>query len=273
VPDSIREEFVNVGVIVVDAGGAYSRLKITDELENRLRCVGALRYAHQVESFFGDLAATYDVAGAQLIAELRTHPPLEPRLLADMAGRFASIIRFTPARVFLAADPNEAFDDLYQRHVRRVRERVTTTHEPYREPERERRTLRDAFLSELRRQRNFSDSRIRVDQPFAGLRAHHWVDVVIVNGPTGPSALAHSLPFNALEEKDIYVHRGTILDAAIDSAPNTTRIALYNDPPAGRESLLRETAAIFQDQAIQLFRRPDLQLAAQQFDAKLLSSE
>jgi hypothetical protein len=150
---------------------------------------------------------------------------------------------------------------------------VPALQEPHREPERERRALRVAFLSELRRLPNFSDTRIRVNQRFAGLRAHHWIDVVIIDGGGGPSALAHGLPFNAVEEREIYVHRGTILDAAIDSAPATIRLALYNDPPAERAPLLDETAAVLRDQSISLVRRQDLQLAARQFDARLLPPE
>ncbi len=267
VPDPIREEFINVALAVTDETGQYSRLEFNRRIDARLKILGAEKQGKGVLRFLEDLADQFDVAGRQALMEfVRTKPALEPGLLREWAEGFVTSIRLTPPKVFLADDGERAFDQLYRRLVAKVRqppdEKVAS--------EAERGYLRRMFVHALRRLPNFSSERIRIGQPFRGLRAEHWVDVVVVGLQT-PIAFAHALPFNAADARDVFLHRGTVLDAASDSPRDGIRLALYEDPPAERDELLNETRIILADVGVQLFRKVDIPLAAHRFEERLLA--
>jgi hypothetical protein len=267
VPDPIREEFINVALALTDDAGQYSKLEFNHRIEERLKILGAEGQGKGLLRFLEDLADQFDVAGTQALMEfVRTKPALQPSILQEWADAFGTSIRATAPKVFLADDAETAFDELYRRLVARVRqprgEQVPS--------EAERGQLRRTFVHALRKLPNFSSERIRIGQPFRGIRGEHWVDVVVV-GQDLPTSFAHALPFNAADPRDVFLHRGTVLDAASDSREGL-RLALYDDPPAPRRELLSETGVILADVGVQLIRRSDIPAAAHRFDEQLLAT-
>jgi Protein of unknown function (DUF3037) len=266
VPDPIREEFINVALAVTDDAGQYSRLDFNHRIEQRLRILGAEKQGPGLLRFLEDLVDQFDVGGAQALMEfVRTKPALQPTVLQSWADAFATSVRLTPPRVFLADNADMAFDQLYRRLVGKVRqargERVPS--------EAERGQLRRGFIHALRGLPNFSSERVQVGRPFRGLKAEHWIDVVVV-GQEMPTAFAHALPFNAADARDIFLHRGTVFDAASDSPQGGIRLALYDDPPAERDMLLTETREILAGVGVELFRKSDTAVAAHRFEENLL---
>jgi hypothetical protein len=125
------------------------------------------------------------------------------------------------------------------------------------------------FISALRRMRNFDVNRVKRDQGFRGRARHHWLDIVVSGNGEGPS-FAHVLPFRSREVKHLFLHRGAILDAAEDSHPESVKLALYQDPPADRTDLLKETSTLLIDRGVQLFRSLDIENAAELFETRLI---
>jgi len=266
IPDPIREEFINVALAVTDDAGRYSRLEFNHRIEQRLRILGAEKQGQGLLRFLEDLSDQFDIAGQQALMEfVRTKPALGPNILQDWAEAFATSVRLTPPRVFLADDGDKAFEQLYRRLVGRMRQPRDVSLPS----EAERGQLRSSFIRALRKLENFSTERVRIGQPFRGLRAEHWVDVVVV-GEELPTAFAHALPLNAVDARDIFLHRGTILDTASDSAQGGIRLALYDDPPAERNAILNETRTILGEVGVELYRKADIPAAAHRFEENLL---
>jgi hypothetical protein len=267
VPDPIREEFINVALAVTDDVGQFSRLEFNHRIGQRLKMFGAADQGKGLLRFLEDLADEFDVSGRQAMMEFaRTKPPLQPAVLRKWTEAFATSVRLTAPKVFLADDGEVAFDQLYRRFVAKVR-RQGDSKIP---SEAERGQLRRRFVEALRKLPNFSRERVRIGQPFRGMRAEHFVDVVVVGRETAP-AFAHALPFNAADHRDIFLHRGTVLDAAQDSPKGGLRMALYDDPPADRKEILDETSIILADVGVQLYRKADIPAAANRFEDRLLA--
>ena len=266
-PDPLREEFVNVGLALTDDEGAYARLRFTQRLEGALRGLGASHLAKGLSGYFSDIETSYDVAGSQLMGALRIQPTLSSDLVDDWTGEFASLVRLSQPRVLLASDPDAAFDQLYKKLVKPQRK---PDRDP-KHPEIERGRLRGSFVRSLRKLKNFTDERILVNRPFHGRRAEHWLDVVVV-GADAPAAFAHALPMHAASVRDVFLHRGALVEAAQDSDSKSIRLALYSDPPGHRAELLSETQVVLQSVGVQLVREDDLALAVELFSEPLLAA-
>jgi hypothetical protein len=264
-PDPLREEFVNVGLAITDEKAQYARLRFTPRLEGRLRGLGAAHLASGLTDYLGAIQSSYDVAGSQLIEALRTQPTLDSDVLQAWTGEFASLVRLSLPRVFLAPDPDVAFERLYKKLVSPQPSRETNP----KLPEIERGRLRRGFVRSLRKLANFSDERIQVNQPFHGKHAEHWLDVVVV-GDGAPAAFAHALPMNAASIRDVFLHRGALVEAAQDADPSAIRLGLYSDAPSSRADLLKETQEVLGGAGVQLFREEDLPAAVEMFSEPLL---
>jgi Protein of unknown function (DUF3037) len=272
VPDPIREEFINVALVLTDDRGEYSRLEFNPHTKTRMSQMGAEAFHDRLVDYFERLRSNFDTAGRQTLSPGLTQPTLSRNLLEEWATEHGSLLHMTPIRVFLAENPDEAFDGLYQRYVggRRppvVSDAVTESVAP----EEERGTLVNSFVSALRHRRNFDSDRILRDQEFLGRTRHHWLDVIVSGNGAGPS-FAHALPFRSREEKHLFLHRGAILDAAEDSSPESVKLALYQDPPIERADLLKETSALLFDRGVRLYRTSQLDDAAELFESRLFDS-
>jgi hypothetical protein len=270
-PDPIREEFINVALALTDDQGEYSRLEFNPHTKTRLSQMGAEAYHDRLVEYFERLKANFDTAGHQVLDPALTAPKLSRSVLEEWTTEHGSLLRLTPIRVFLADHPDEAFQELYQRYVggRRPPSSVVEVGTEMVPPEEERGVVVNDFVSALRRMRNFDVNRVKRDQGFRGRARHHWLDIVVSGNGDGPS-FAHVLPFRSREVKHLFLHRGAILDAAEDSHPQSVKLALYQDPPADRTDLLKETSTLLIDRGVQLFRALDIENAAELFEARLI---
>lgn len=268
VPDAVRGEFFNVGLAMVDHEGDYSRLAFNYHVQTRLTQLGGRHLSDALFRTFGELSAAYDTVGQQLMPALRTKPPITLRLLDEWARENASLIRLSAPRVTLAEDADMAFARLFLRHVR-----APVNQESRRvSAEGERARIRDTFIRELTKLPNFDRERIQVSAPIRGLKAHHWVDIAVV-GHQVATAFAHALPMRAANEREVFLHRGTILETARDLAEDAPRIALFSDPAADRKDLLRETQRVLEAEAVQMVAQHNLMGAVSLFDEPLLRAD
>lgn len=140
--------------------------------------------------------------------------------------------------MFLARDPDEAFQSVYKRYVRGVAQVSEGRHLT---PEVERSLLRDRFVRALKHLGNFDTDRVRVGTAVQGEKAHHWLDIAIV-GHGIPTAFAHAIPLQATDDRLAFMHRGLVLEAAGDMPRQVPKLALYDDPPGQPSRTLRRDA-------------------------------
>ena len=101
-PDPVKDEFVNVGVAVLDAAGTAD-VRMTHDWR-RVKCL--------------DPAADIEVLEA-LESDLRSilRDPDRERLLAKLQDSFSNAIRLTPAKAVLAEDPAVEIENLAQMYL------------------------------------------------------------------------------------------------------------------------------------------------------------
>jgi Protein of unknown function (DUF3037) len=268
-PDPLRGEFVNVGVVMVDDNQTYSKMDYSYRIQTRLESVGGRKLVQPILRELGDLAVGYDVAGEQVRPELRTKPPVSKELLEQWVRDRGGTLRMSPPRLIVARDPDTAFGKVFQRYVRRRQE----SDQPAKlTPEAERSHLRDRFARALSRLRNFDSARVVTSAAVPGVSAHHWLDLAVVGRDT-PTAFAHALPLKGSDERPVYVHRGLILDAANDWPANAPMIALHDDPPNNRRELFEETTRLIVEAGGRMVSRADMVTAAAGFEDAFWSAE
>lgn len=130
--------------------------------------------------------------------------------------------------------------------------------------------LRDRFVRSLRDLPNFDSQRIQLSSPIAGLTANHRVDVAVV-GRGMAAAFAHALPFGASAERELYLHRSAVLEAAGDLPEQAVRVALYRNPPAERRELLEETERLLNEASVEFARADDSAQVAALFAEPLIT--
>lgn len=248
-----------------DDEASYSKLEFNYRIQSRLAAFGAARLCQPVLDELGAIKAAYDVAGSQLRPELQTQPPVTKQILHEWALERGGIVRLSAPRVFLARDPDEAFQSVYKRYVRGVAQVSEGRHLT---PEVERSLLRDRFVRALKHLGNFDTDRVRVGTAVQGEKAHHWLDIAIV-GHGIPTAFAHAIPLQATDDRLAFMHRGLVLEAAGDMPRQVPKLALYDDPPDSRRGLFDETRTLLDAANVEMVSLASQEAAAARFDAAL----
>jgi len=96
-PDAVKDEFVNVGVAVVDPAGAAD-VRMTRDWR-RVKCLDPAADIEVLEALENDLRSMLN-------------DPDRERLLAKLQYSFSNAIRLTPAKAVLAEDPAVELDNL-----------------------------------------------------------------------------------------------------------------------------------------------------------------
>src|SRR5437016_6135928 len=85
VPDPIREEFINVALVLTDDGGEYSRLEFNPHTKTRMSQMGAEALHDRLVDYFERLKSNYDTAGRQVLDPALTPPKLSRSVLEEWA--------------------------------------------------------------------------------------------------------------------------------------------------------------------------------------------
>src|SRR4051812_42848901 len=110
VPDPLREEYINIGVIVVTDHGHFSGSRFLDRWSRVQRIAGV------DTSFLKDIALDLSrLADRQ--ASLSPDQPFTSERLSHLAAEWQNTVQFSDARASVAPDPAWLLDDLFRRYV------------------------------------------------------------------------------------------------------------------------------------------------------------
>src|SRR5437868_4158234 len=122
VPDAVKDEFVNIGVLVLDANGAdaeqrqppFAQVRFTDDW-SRVRCIDPEADIEVLEGF-----------GEAVRTELSRGHEGRESLLKRLNDSFSNLIQIAPAQAFLTESPQqevEVLSKLYLQSLPRKTER------------------------------------------------------------------------------------------------------------------------------------------------------
>jgi hypothetical protein len=244
IPDPQRDEAVNIGLLLVNEGSSWARLRVRVP-KTRLTAMGHRDAVESIERWEEAIAGAYEVDGEP---GLTRSGRLSLDTLSDWSSQFGGIVRLTAPKVAIDGDMESLWGDLFRRYVGRPKGEMTERAAAVQRPitgVHERRELVETLLSTMRQWKTFDPERVVQMRPFPGLRGTHVVDVAVLNGAV--TAVAQALPLVHGTESEVIQTRALLVDAAVDLDPNVLKIGLYDDPPADRQALLVGTRAVFDE--------------------------
>jgi|SRR5579871_3873718 len=217
VPDPIRDEAVNVGVIVADSAGAT--MLINRQAHSRIRSLQRNFSFAVLEAALADIGEAVNA-----VRQLRLDDPHrinDPNAaLASIASMLDNQIQLSEPRAYVAHDMDEALTRLFRRYVARrapgVAPQRRLTHAE----------LRERIWRIVRRWEEPEPTNLRVRQGgfVQGRQASHPADVVIMNGR--PKAALFALPLHQDDRQLSYLYRDSLPAIAADMGSDFTVYAV-----------------------------------------------
>jgi hypothetical protein len=115
VPDAVKDEFVNVGVVLVEPGGAYADVRFTRDWK-RVRCLDPDADVETLEGLEQEIKERMLEGAAS-----------QEWLLQRMQDSFSNAIRLTPAKAVLADSPQEEIARLAEMYLERAKRGVRSS--------------------------------------------------------------------------------------------------------------------------------------------------
>jgi hypothetical protein len=114
VPDAVKDEFVNVGVVLVESGGGWADVRFTKDWK-RVRCLDPDADVEMLEGLEREIKERMleGVSGRDW-------------LLKRMEDTFSNAIRLTPAKAVLADSPQEEIGRLSEMYLERAKKGART---------------------------------------------------------------------------------------------------------------------------------------------------
>jgi len=109
VPDAVKDEFVNVGVVVTEADGGYAGVRFTEDWK-RVRCLDPEADIETLEGMENEIREQLRKGGAD-----------REWLLRRMEDTFSNAMQVTPAKALLAASPEEELGRLAEIYLERAK--------------------------------------------------------------------------------------------------------------------------------------------------------
>jgi len=243
VPDPIRGESLNIGLFLVDREGRWARFDASTP-RGAIRSVGFAGDVNQIERWVDDLKRQFHVIGDEPL--LPAEGRIRPELLAEWAAEFGGKLRVSAPTVAVGDRMDVLWTQLYGRLVKRQRRPglvAMVTSEPRPTASDERREVLSALETEVRGWRNYDPKLFRRDHIFRGGAADHIVDVAFMDGQI--KGVANVIPVAHGEVPDVIRARSLLEDAALDLAPEVSKLALVEEPSADRAGLLDEVLGVF----------------------------
>lgn len=242
VPDPIRGESVNIGLFLVDRDGQWARFEASPP-RTAIRSVGAAGDIDAIERWVADFKRQFHVLGDEPL--LPVEGRIAPELLAEWASEFGGKLRVSPPTVAVGDRMDALWTQLYGRLVKRRRHRgsVAAAAEARLTASDERREVLSALETEVKSWPNYDPGLFRRDHIFRGTIAEHIADVAFMNGVV--KGVANVIPVAYGEISDVIRARSLLEDAALDLAPEVSKLALIEEPPAERAQLLDEVIGVF----------------------------
>lgn len=246
VPSQLRDESINLGVIVVASDGSFSDFAHVPP--SRVKTLDPRADTKSIELFLEGVRDRLPLHGRQSPI---TGPsrPLTEAVLMDWSREFGGQVQITPPRVTLGDDPKSVLEELLRELVLPLR------HEPVTRGSAVGRADILRVLDENVSSWNIAPELVVRDQAWHGRRAEHYVDRVFLSALRSPIALVHAVSFQAASLSDIYGARAALIVATEDTREQRGQqqlrsFAVYADAPGDREAIVRESNELFAARSI-----------------------
>jgi hypothetical protein len=206
VPNPIREEAVNVGMVLIDENKRMVRYKFIRNAELRVKKIDPEFSPEAIRAFRRDFEEILGQSDRQYKMELWHREKNVSEAISRMADAYAGQIQFTPVRTTWASSVDEAFGKLYGQLVE-LPERVKPLGFL------SRRGLKERAWNQLSL---FSPpGEAKYDERLNGRSgATYILDTVFHNREV--RAMFYSISFKTPRIEEIVLHRGYLLGATID---------------------------------------------------------
>lgn len=189
-PDPLREEYVNIGVVVVTEDGSFSRSRFLQ------RWSRIPNFTVQGSSFLKDVALEISqLADEQL--DFQRREPFTVEQLQRLADHWRNAVQFSELRASVAPDPARLLDQLYAQYVSapgrstvRARDKRAVI-----------RVAREQLAEALAERFPVGTPEIIVGDALEGKREPHKFDLVVRNGK--PLIGLEGLSFEAPPSRDL----------------------------------------------------------------------
>ncbi|PSH05005.1 MAG: DUF3037 domain-containing protein [Acidobacteria bacterium] len=114
VPDAVKDEFVNVGVVLFESGGGYADVRFTKDWK-RVRCLDPEADVEMLEGLEREIKERILEGGSS-----------QEWLLKRMEDTFSNAIRLTPTKAVLADSPQEEIGRLAEMYLERAKKGART---------------------------------------------------------------------------------------------------------------------------------------------------
>lgn len=206
VPDPIREEAVNVGMVLIDENKRTVQYKFIRNAESRAKKIDPEFSPEAIRAFRRDFEEILGQSDRQYKLELWPREKNISEAISGMADAYAGQIQFTPIRTTWAGSVDEAFGKLYGQLVevpRRPRPSGFLS----------RRGLKERAWNQLSLFPPPGEA--NYDERLNGRSgATYILDAVFRNGDV--RAIFYSISFKISRLEEIVLHRGYLLGAAMD---------------------------------------------------------
>lgn len=230
VPDPVKDEAINVGVVVTSEDGpALMRVGVP---RTRVRSVQS-RYPFGVlEKSISDLAFGLGIDLQPALGETGAGRA-DRKTLQSFASSLNNQLQVTAPKAYLAKNLDDALTKLFRRYVAR---RTPAIVEP--------KPLTHAMLKERiwKVVRDWQSPNVSLEQGglIRGRTANHPVDIVVRNGH--PRAAISALPTHPDDRNFAYLYRDSLPTIAVDMGPEFRVYAVLSTPGPGADRAERDFA-------------------------------
>jgi DUF3037 family protein len=267
VPRPLRDESINLGVIVLASDGSYADARFAGW--GRVRKLAPDADIKSMELFLNGIRSLLPMHGEQHHLLGGGQSRLSKELLSEWSRDFAGSVRISPPRAGLTTNPPELLLTLYRDLVDM---RAALRPVEAKRPVSRRDLLRQ--LDEAAANWNLERAAIQQNATVHGRRATHFVDRAFLLEQSRIAAVLQALSFEVAELSDIYAHRATIIVAAEDlheahETANLPIFALYSPANSDRLSAVEESAALFQVRRVTPVQVRDLRQVQEVVESRL----
>lgn len=222
VPDPLREEYINIGVVLTTDDGSFSDCRF---LQNWKR---PRDFAHRDVTFLKDVAADFGVR-VNRQPQLLDSGATNSLSLHRLAEEWQNVVRLSTPRTSVASDPARLLDELYVQYVAPVQGRTNRG----RDKRHAVRLARDELRQALAERDALEQVSISQNEVFHGQADFHEFGLIVRNGKplAGVEALSFELPPSRDIDKDIESTAWAIRDVR-DRYPEML-LSVVMLPPAG----------------------------------------
>ena len=239
IPNPVREEALNLGVILVGRDVQFADYRMLARTKTRMRLLAPRFDVRLIESFEDDLRSLVGRRGFQLRLE-GSSTSLALTGLRQISETHANQLQFTPPRTYLASEPEAALDDLFEEFVRP--RRLARGPRGVVDRRQIRNTIVQAFARwELDPQAH--PARVNVQ----GESGTHLFDYGLRNGSV--RVAIHAVSFQMTMAEDVILQRDHVAWAAYDIHQrdrNFPIVAVVSPPLAQNRRIFEESERMFE---------------------------